>query len=199
MLSGGSDGDGGRTDGEGGPNHFGGPDVDGETARIVKDRLLVGQLDADGSCEVVAFDLRLRLFQRRGNVVDIGANGQAVVVGGEEAVALGEEILKTAGKDFGGAAGGAEPAVTRLEEERTRGKKTTAVKGELTVGTLLKAHLRPVIREMEYEASGSNGEGISGIEGETINALIAGGAVADVSAEIEVGVAAHTGQGWQAT
>jgi hypothetical protein len=59
----------------------------------VQYRLLVRQGKPDRRWQIVPLDLRLRVFQRPGNMMDIGANRLPGPIAGKQAIALGKEVL----------------------------------------------------------------------------------------------------------
>src|SRR6185437_16389528 len=103
--------------------------------------------------EVVALDVGFGFLERRGNVVDVGAHGVAVVIVGEQAVALGEEILEAAGADFGESAGGTEPSIAGGKDRRLGAKPAAARKIEFALVALLDVHVGPM-RWQTVESAG---------------------------------------------
>jgi len=164
----------------------------------VEQGLDVGKAEADACGEVVLVELGFGFFEGPGDVMDVGAEEAAEGVAGKEAVALGEEVLDGAGAALHEAAAGAEAAETGGEADGLAAEQAMAVEGELAVAAGLDFHLGPVVGELEDAAGDHDGEQIGGVEGEEVDARCAGFAVADVSAEIELGELAHAGDGREA-
>lgn len=77
------------------------PDVNRQTARVVKDGFHVGELDPDGGGQIVALNLGFSFLERPWDVVQARADGMAGAVGTEETGSLGQKIFKRAGAQVG--------------------------------------------------------------------------------------------------
>jgi hypothetical protein len=96
-MAGSDGGDGFGGDSLGGadrPNVLKLPDVDGQAAGIVENRIQIGQLNPQRGRQVVLLDLGFGLFERPWNVMDAGAHRLPGVVVGKQAIALGQKIFE---------------------------------------------------------------------------------------------------------
>jgi len=75
----------------------------------------IWQCEPDGSGEIVTLNLRFSLFNRPGNIVQIGADGLAGTIEAKKAVSLGNKVLERPTAVLGQPAARPQPPVARIE------------------------------------------------------------------------------------
>ena len=130
----------------------------------MQDGIGVRKFEADGVCQVVAFDFGFGFFKRPGNIVQIAANGLAGAVDSEEAVALGNEMFERTAALLSSAKAWPQAAIARVEYDFVFLKTTAAVEREFTLRALLEVHLRPVVGQIVEGMGGHGGHQAAGVE-----------------------------------
>src|SRR6185437_8245453 len=105
-----------------------------------------------------------------------------VLAAREQRVPLGQEGFEAA---FG--AGLAQAAVACLEAGRTPCEQTLAGIPDVALVAMVHLHVRPVVRQVEENTRGGDGEGVRGIQRKKVHAGLVCMPVADVRAQVELG------------
>src|ERR1035437_3542371 len=144
-----------------------------------------------GRRQVVPLNLRLRLFQRPGDMVQVHPDGLSGPVRAENAGSLHQKILECPAAALGQPPRRTQPPVARHEQDRLACEPSPAIKQKLPLRPLLQPHLGPVIRQAIEGAPHSHGQQVVGLQREKTHARRSRLVVANVGAQAQLRKAAR--------
>ena len=123
----------------------------------------------------------------------IGADRFPSPVGTVQAGALSEKVLECSTAILYHPGVRTHPSISGVEDHLSTRESPPAVESKLPLRALLQMHLGPVVRQMIVGARHSHCEQVAGVQRKEIHPRRSGVLVAYISAHVEVGKAAHSG------